>query len=389
MDEKIVKVECFMLGIPRDTPYLGALGPEDVVTKGGCFVRAGNSGIYSLRDHSLLVKVTSQSGAYGWGECVTVVAPQVAASIVEQILEPLALNKNTMDVVQITEGMYDAMRLRGFFGGFYQDAIAAVDIALWDLKGKLLGVPVCQLLGGERHKKIKAYVSGLPVPTQAERADLARAFQDRGFDAVKVPIIVNLAHPEREVESLRRALGDEAKILVDMHWKYSALEAIKVIGRMDEFDLYVAEAPCNAEDMEGQAQVAASVRTNVAIGEELRTVYEYKPRFVGRCMNIIQPEMGRMGVTQFWQVCQMARAFHQGVMPHGSIGIGVFLAASLQVSAACSQFISHEYQHSIVDKNLRYLKGNLAVGEGYLALPDGPGLGVEPNLETLEPYIMK
>lgn len=386
MDLKITKLEWFKIGVPRDQPYLGDPQPGDVITKGGCIVRAGNNSIYSLKDNSLLVKATCEDGTVGWGECVTVVAPQVAEAIVEQILEPLVVGKCAMNVVQIMEDLYNAMRVRGFWGGFYMDAICAVDIALWDLKAKLLKLPLCQLLGGQRTDRLKAYVSGLPAPTEQLRAEMAKRWQDKGFDAVKVPVIMNVQHPEREMESLRNALGPDAKILVDMHWKYTAQEAVKLIDRMDAFDLYVAEAPCNAEDLEGQAQVAHSVRTNVALGEELRTVYEFRPRFLHRCMNIIQPEMGRMGITQFWNVCQMARAFHTLVMPHGSIGIGIFLAASLHASAACSQFVMHEYQHSIVDKNLRYIKGNLRCEEGSFHLPEGPGIGVEPTEETLEKY---
>lgn len=388
MDLKITKLEWYKVAVPRETPYLGELQPGDVVTKGGCFVRAGNASIYSLQDQSLLVRATCEDGTVGWGECVTVVAPQVAEAIVEQILEPLVVGKCAMHVVQIMEDLYNAMRVRGFWGGFYMDAICAVDIALWDLKARLLKLPLCQLLGGTRAGRLRAYVSGLPENTPQARADLAWAWQDKGFDAFKVPILVNPEHPERELESLRRALGPEARLLVDMHWKYTAQEAIKHIDRMDAFDLYVAEAPCNPEDMEGQAHVAASVRTNVGLGEELRTVYEFRPRFEKRCMNIIQPEMGRMGVTQFVNVCQMARTFHQLVMPHGSIGIGVFLAASLHASAASSQFVYHEYQHSIVDKNLRYLHGSLRCEEGFFRLPDGCGIGVEPTAELLEHYTM-
>ena len=386
MDMKITKLEWFKMAVPREQPYLGDPQPGDIITKGGCIVRAGNNSIYSLKDNSLLVRATCEDGTVGWGECVTVVAPQVAEAVIEQILEPLVVGKCAMNTVQIMEDLYNAMRVRGFWGGFYMDAICAVDIALWDLKAKLLKLPLCQLLGGQRTNRLKAYVSGLPAATEAARADMAKRWQDKGFDAVKVPIIMNEKHPAREVESLRRALGPDAKILVDMHWKYTAQQAIKLIDQMDEFDLYVAEAPCNAEDLEGQAQVAASVRTSVAIGEELRTVYEYRPRFTARCMDIIQPEMGRMGVTQFWHVCQMARAFHTKVMPHGSIGIGIFLAASLHASAACSQFVSHEYQHSIVDKNLQYIHGGLKCEAGYFHLPEGNGIGVEPTEDALEHY---
>ena len=389
MSNKITKVECFKIGVPRETPYLGKLEEKDYVTDKGYFVRNSNLGIYSLKDISLLVKITCESGEYGWGECVTIVAPQVAEALIEQVFGDMLIGKDSMNAVQNSEDLYSCMRVRGFWGGFFVDAIAACDIAMWDLKGKLLKTPICELLGSARHKKLKAYVSGLPLPTREGRADLAKAWMDKGFDSVKVPIIVDLEHPEREVESLRKAMGDDGKILVDMHWKYTALEAIRIINKMDQYDLYVAEAPVNAEDIEGQAQVAASVQTNVAIGEEIRTPYLYRPRFTNRCMNIIQPEMGRSGISNFWEICQMAKAFHVQVMPHASVGIGIFQAASLHVAAAALTSVAHEYQHSIFDKNLKYITGNMRCEEGYFYVPDGAGLGVEPTEEVLEKYIIK
>jgi galactonate dehydratase len=187
-----------------------------------------------------------------------------------------------------------------------------------------------------------------------------------------------------EMAALREAVGPDVKILVDMHWKFTAAEAIKVITALERYDLHVAEAPVKPEDAEGQALVVRGTRTPVGIGEELRTVYEYRPRFEQRCMHVIQPEMGRTGLTSFWHICQMAQAFHCTVMPHASIGIGIFQAASLHASAALPNVTLHEYQHSIFDKNLKYLDGTLRCAGGYFDLPDGPGLGVEPNLAALD-----
>lgn len=386
MSIKITKIECYKLTLPRDTPYLGKLGEKDIITNNGYFIRHSNSSIYSLTDNSLLVKVYADNGAYGWGECVTVVAPQVAESIIEQIIEPLVVGKDPMNVIGIYEDLYNAMNVRGFFGGFYLDAIAAVDIAVWDLKGKILNVPIYSLLGSSRNLKIKAYVSGLPLPTRVERIELAKQWIDQGYDAIKVPVIVDKEHIVDEIEALRQAIGKDNKILIDMHWRYTALEAIKIINKIDVFDLYVAEAPVAPEDIDGQAEVVRGVQTNVAIGEELRSVFEYLPRFSHRCMNVIQPEIGRTGITNFWHICQLAKAFHVLVMPHASIGIGVFQAASLQVSAALSHCVYHEYQHSIFDKNIKYLRGNMRCENGYFFVPEGPGLGVEPREEALEKY---
>lgn len=200
---KVVSIDCYKIAIPRDVPYLGELKEGETINHRGYFVRKGNRSIYSIYDNSLVVKVTCENGAVGWGECVTVVAPQVAEAVIQQIIEPIVVGRDPIDVVEIYEDIYNSMRVRGFFGGFFMDAVAAIDIALWDLKGKLLDMSVCELLGSRRHKKLRAYVSGLPVPTRSERAEMTKQFMDSGFDSFKLPIIVdadimlmNLNHSE-------------------------------------------------------------------------------------------------------------------------------------------------------------------------------------------------
>ncbi|GAB3740388.1 mandelate racemase/muconate lactonizing enzyme family protein [Spirosoma lituiforme] len=381
MTDKINKVDVFPISIPRDVPYLGPLESGNVQNKQGYFIRPGNNSVYHISDQSVLVKITTESGQYGWGECVGFVVPEVAVVLIRELLGPLLIGRDPHDGVQIYEDLYNAMRVRGFFGGYYHDAIAAIDIALWDLRGKLTGLPICKLLGSQRHDRLPAYVSGLPKPTIAERADLAKSWIDKGFDAFKFASAVSHDGIVAEMEALRKAVGDTTHILIDMHWKFTAAEAISLITRLEAYGLYVAEAPVKPEDINGQALVVRSVKTPVAIGEELRTVYEYRPRFEAGCMHVIQPEMGRTGITSFWNICQMAVAFNQTVMPHASIGVGIFQAASLQVSAALPNLVYHEYQHSIFDKNLPYLRGNMRCEEGFFYLPDGPGLGVEPTDE--------
>jgi galactonate dehydratase len=358
---------------------LGPLESGVTVSPHGYFVRPGNQTIYSVHDHTVLVKLTTEQGMVGWGECFAVVAPGVVTTLMEEVMAPFVLGRDPNDGVAIVEDIYNAMRVRGFFGGFYVDAIAGIDIALWDLRGKLAGLPVCKLLGAQRHARLPVYVSGLPKATLPERTALAKEWIDQGFGAVKFAAAVANEGELAEMRALRAALGPGPQILADFHWRYTDQEAIKLITQLEAYDLAVAEAPVQPEDMEGQAQVARAVKTPVAIGEELRTVYEYRPRFIQRCMSIIQPEMAHMGITNFWRVCQMAQAFHCRVMPHATIGIGIAQAASLQVSAALENFAAHEYQHSIFDRNLQFITGTMRCEAGYFYLPDGPGLGVEPR----------
>lgn len=379
MPDRIAAIELFPLQIERDTPYLGPLEAGVTPSERGYFIRPGNQTVYSIHDHSLLVKLTTAAGVVGWGESFGVVSPQTVATIIRDLALPLVVGRDPHDVVAIAEDLYNAMRVRGFFGGFYLDALAGIDIALWDLRGKLTGLPICKLLGAQRRTAIPAYVSGLPKATREERAALAKSWVDKGFQAVKFAGAVAHEGEVAEMRSIRAAVGPAVQILVDLHWRYTDQEAIKLITALEAYDLAVAEAPVQSEDLEGQARVAAAVKTPVAIGEELRTVYEYRPRFVHRCMSIIQPEMAHMGITNFWEVCRLAQAFHCKVMPHATIGVGIAQAASLQVAAALSNLAMHEYQHSIFDRNLQFITGNMRCAAGFFHLPDGPGLGVEPR----------
>jgi galactonate dehydratase len=183
--------------------------------------------------------------------------------------------------------------------------------------------------------------------------------------------------------AVREAVGPGVDILVDLHWRYTANEAVRLISQLEPYDLALAEAPVAPEDIEGMAHVARSVKSSVAMGEELRTVYEYLPRLEKRCADVIQPEMGRTGISGFCHIGRLAEAFHCRVMPHASIGIGIYQAASLHASATLPNFVMHEYQHSIFDRNVTFLDGTMRCEAGFFHLPEGPGLGVSPKPEVL------
>ena len=376
---KICRVETFIISIPRDVPYMGPLGPGESINERGYLIRHGNRSIYPSTDMSVLIKITADDGTIGWGETYGIVAPNAVTSIIDDVLGPVVVGRDPRDVVTIQEDLYDLMRVRGFFGGFYVDSIAGVDIAIWDLFGKLVGQPVVKLLGGQRQTQIPAYVSGLPGKTLDDRLRVAKDFKARGFDAFKYHSAVSFDGIVEEMRVLREGLGSEVKLMVDLHWKFTAQEAIQLIEQITPYRPYFVEAPCQPEDIEGQAHVGANIKVPLALGEEWRTVYEYRPRMERRSMSIIQPEMGHIGVSQFMQICRMANAFHMKVIPHASIGIGIFQAASLHATAALPNSPMHEYQHSIFDRNLQYVNPAMACTNGAFTMPEGPGLGIEPN----------
>ena len=376
--DAISRVETFIVSIPRDVPYLGPLKEGETINPKGYLIRKGNRSIYPSTDMSVLVKVTGESGLVGWGETYGIVAPQAVKAIIDDVLGPAIIGRDPSDPVVIHEDLYDLMRVRGFFGGYYVDSLAGVDIAVWDLFGKALGRPLYSLLGGMRHATLPAYVSGLPKATLRERCDLAVEWVGKGYRGIKFAAAVSEKDIVAEMAALREAVGPDIDLMVDLHWKFTAGEAIRVIRQLEAHNLYFAEAPCEPEDIDGQALVARGIGCPLALGEEWRTSFEYRPRFERRCMSIIQPEMGHTGVTEFLHIGRMAHAFHVDTIPHASIGIGVFMAASLHATASLKRVPYHEYQHSIFDKNLPFVTGDMGCATGFYTIPSGPGHGVEP-----------
>ena len=386
--DAIVSVETFIISIPREVPYLGPLKQGEAINAHGYLVRKGNRTIYPSTDMTLLIKVTGESGKVGWGECYGIVAPEATKAIIDDVLGPVVIGRDPADAVVIHEDLYDLMRVRGFFGGYYLDALAGVDIALYDLTGKNLNVPVSTLLGGRRHQTIPAYVSGLPRATIKERCDLALEWIGKGYKGIKFAAAVSDEGIVQEMAALREAVGPDIDIMVDLHWKFEAAEAIRLIRRLETYNLYFAEAPVQPENLEGQARVAQGIGVPLALGEELRTSYEFRPRFESRAMSIVQPEIGHSGITEFMQIGRMAQTFHMNVIPHASISVGIFMAASLQAASALKNVPYHEYQHSVFDRNLGYTTGDMGCAEGHYTIPTGAGLGVEPKEEIFR-YVVK
>ena len=377
--DAIARIETFIVRIPREVPYLGPLKEGEFVNEKGYLVRHGNRSIYPAHDQSVFVRVTGESGAVGWGETYGIAAPEAVTAIVDNLLAPVVLGRDPSDAAVIHEDLYDLMRVRGFFGGYYLDALAGLDIACWDLFGRRAGLSLSQLLGGRRHARLPAYVSGLPRATLQERCDLAIEWVDKGFRAIKFAAAVSDEGIVAEMAALREAVGPGVALMVDLHWKFEASEAIRLIRKLEAHDLYFAEAPCQPEDLEGQARVAHAIGVPLALGEEWHTAFEYRPRFEARAMGIVQPEIGHTGVTEFARICTMAHAFHMRIIPHASISMGVFTAASLLATSAMQRVPYHEYQHSVFDRNLAFTDGDMGCADGHYALPSGPGIGVAPN----------
>ena len=392
MAATIRSVETMVVALPREIPYLGPLGEGEHVNERGYFVRRGNRTIYPSTDRSVIMKVTANDGTVGWGETYGIVAPQAVLAIISDVLGPLLVGREAVDIPAIWDALYALMRVRGHWSGFFTDAIAGVDIALWDLAGKLAGRSVADMLGGARRARIPAYASGLPRASLAERVALAQELAALGFRGIKFAAVISQQSAQQgahgshqsvvdEMRALRRALGDEIEIMVDLHWKYTPTEAITLIRALEPYRPYFAEAPCAPEDIDGQADVAANVTVPIAGGEEWSTLFQVRPRLAHRCVAIVQPEVAHTGLSQFVAIGKYAAAQGVRVVPHATIGVGIFHAASLLGAASLADVPFHEHQHSVFDANLRFVETQMRCVEGHFELPRGPGLGVEPKAE--------
>lgn len=375
----IRSVDTVVVAIAREVPYLGPLAEGETVNERGYFVRRGNRTIYPTVDRSVLVRITASDGTIGWGETYGIVAPQAVVAIVADVLAPILAGRVPVDIPALWDELYSLMRVRGHWSGYYTDALAAVDIALWDLAGKLAGARVVEMLGGARRERIAAYASGLPRATLQRRVALARDLVSQGFRAVKFAAAVSHEGVVAEMRGLREALGIDVEIMVDLHWKYSATEAITLIRALEPYRPFFAEAPCAPEDLDAQADVAANVTVPIAGGEEWSTIFQVRPRLTHRCISVIQPEVAHTGLSQFIAIARLAADEGVAVIPHATIGVGISHAASLHASASLVRLGFHEHQHSVFDANLRYVSTSMRCVDGSFELPAGPGLGVEPN----------
>ena len=377
---KIAHVETIYLRVPRPlAPHMGHVLQPNAQ---GYLIDPDNGTIYPADDRTQLLRVTLEDGTVGWGETYGIVAAGVVRELVDDVIAPFLHGRDPLDVQLIWQQLYDMMRVRGYTTGFWLDALAAVDIALWDLCGKLLGQPVRKLLGGGARTEIPAYITNIPGSDQAAKLEAVAEFRAQGYKGFKVHDSsafdsVALIHAMRE----RHA---DIDIMLDLHWNYTAGEAMNIARAIEPCNIAFLEAPVHTEDIDGLARLAASTRIPIAVGEEWRTVFDAHLRMKTGAVSVIQPEMGRTGITQFMRICQLADVHHARVAPHATIGFGVFLAASLHASTAASMLGTHEVQNHFVHRYLQNFDTTMRCEAGRYRLPEGPGLGIAPKVSLLE-----
>jgi len=366
---KITKIEAIPVRIPKDENKVETRKLYSNVSWDRC--------VYSCCYESLFVRIETDEGLIGWGEALAPVTPEVPALIIERLLSDILIGKDPLENDVLYNCMYHTMFGRKTNTGFMLDAIAACDTALWDLKGKILNQPVWKLLGGRYRDKIPVYVSGIVRHGFKDDAEAALDYMSKGFKAFKgIPLDY----------SFREKLGPDAILLYDGLWRYSFDEAITVARKLREMDAAFFECPLAPEALDDHKRLREITGMPIAIGEAERTRFEFLEIFMKNAADFIQPDIGRTGITELAAIANLARAFNRRVAPHESMGMGICIAASIHICASIPNLYMLEYKELTTKLANEFLDKPLKCEAGYFEIPDGPGLGVEPDYEKLIKY---
>lgn len=377
---KITDVDVFVLKTPLDEPFAFSQG-------------------WVHQRSATLVRIKTDTGLTGWGEAFTqgLEPPEISASIIRHALTPMLLNRNALDISVLWHEMYHLTRDYGRKGSVLA-SVSAVDIALWDLAGHFYSQPVYQLLGGAFRQSVQPYATGFyRIKGQGEGSRLAEEalrHRDAGFKAMKIKLGFGVDDDIAVMRAIANALGNDhgCDLMVDTNHAYGRAEALRLGKALEEFNLRWYEEPVVPEDLDGYRELRSVLSIPIAGGENEHAVYGFEKLL--DVVDVAQPDVGSCGgISALRDIAAMAQA--KGVMVNPHVwGSAVVQAASLQILAALP-VTSHslfptqpllEYDQSSHPFRQQLIKQPWELAQGMIAIPDGPGLGIEVCMETVQQY---
>ncbi len=346
------------------------------------------------RRQTAICVISTDEGVEGVGEGFYFGGPAtIAAMLIDEAMGPLIVGRDPMDTSVIWDMVYNWTRDQGQ-KGVTISALSALDIALWDIKGKALARPVYSLLGGAYRTRAHVYATGLYEPQgvpsiPAALVEEALGYKSAGFAGMKLKIGYGVRTDIAYVKAIREAIGDELCLMVDANHAYNATEAIALARAIEPYDITWLEEPVPPEDLDGHLEVKRHSRIPLAGGECEYTRYGFRELINRRVVDILQPDLcAAGGFSEMMKIIAMASAANLPVMPH-VWGTNVGLAAGLQLFAALPNFPERrfaaepffEYDRSYHPFRDRVTRERLAMTNGYLEIPSRPGLGVTLDLD--------
>lgn len=384
---KIKAIEAFIVRDPpdRDKPAEAfiSMPPLGETTGGtGLWNRLERSETTRQKNHqqSLLVKVTTDQGIVGWGEAQAVTAPRVTKTVIEDLFRPLLVGQDARKIEPLWEKMYSTERLRGHTSGYWTRAIGGIDIALWDILGKALGVPVYQLLGGKFRDRVQTYAAVGGNSISQLQAN-TRRLMEQGHTVVKMGLGKAGAetYDVERVVAVAEVLKGKGQVLVDSLGAYTLAEATILGRRLDQLgNVGWWEDVLPPEDIDGYAKLAAALDVRITAGEQYSNRFQFRDLFHARAVDVVNPNVSRMGITEMKRIAIMADVHDVLFSPHQGMGSAPYRAASLHLSAATPNFVILEGGNA-ADGPLvnRILKEPFVYTGGGAEIPERPGLGID------------
>jgi len=338
----------------------------------------------------VLVRIETSDGIVGWGEVLGRWTPRSYASIVSDLLAPRLIGRDPFDAEALWASMNGSLSGRG--GGMLVEAIAGVDIALWDVMARSLDVPIHRMLAGVGRASLRAYASSIMVDDVAETRAAAERFTATRFRSLKLKVGGDPKRDLERVSMVRSIIGPDVELLVDANWAYSVADAIEFGRRAAEHDIGWLEEPLPPHDREGYARVAKACPIPIAAGESEYTAVGMRDLIAGRSLAFAQPDVSRAGgITETRRIAALADAFDVRFAPHVGFSGVVCLAATIQLAAAVTNF--HVLEAMTIPNPLREALSTtpLATAEqltdaGEVPVPQGPGLGIDLDPAAIERY---
>jgi galactonate dehydratase len=353
-------------------------------------MKINNLELFKVPPRWLFLKITTDEGLAGWGEPVVEGRADTVAAAVSE-LECYLQGRDPDQIEDIWQVMYRGGFYRG--GPVLMSAIAGIDQALWDLKGKRYGLSVHQMLGGKVRDRMQVY-SWVGGDQPAEVASAAKEKQAQGYKAVKMNACAELHYIDspakleeivQRVGSVREAVGNDFGIAVDFHGRVHRGMAKTLVKELDSFRLMFIEEPVLSEHLEALVEVARYTTTPIALGERLYSRWDFKRFLQVGVLDIIQPDISHAGgISETYKICAMAEAYDTAVALHCPLG-PITLAASLQVDGCIPNAFIQEQSlgiHYNVGAEFNDYLVNPSIFkyvDGYVDIPQGPGLGIELN----------
>lgn len=346
--------------------------------------------LYHVKPRWLFLKIETDEGIAGWGEPIVEGRALTVATAIEELKRYL-IGEDPLRIEHHWQIMYRGTFYRG--GPVLVSAISGIEQALWDIKGKFYNMPVYEMLGGRVRDKIRMYCH-CGGATPEEFAANAKQRVAAGFDAIKTGVdapvrnVDSLAFVESQVNKFaaaREAVGSGVDIAIDFHGRVSPTMAIRLAAALEPYYPMFIEEPCLPENVDQLLRVAQSTSIPIATGERLFTRWGFREALEKGAVAIVQPDLCHAGgIFEGRKIAAMAETHYASIAPHNPLG-PISLAACLQLDACTPNFLIQEHPSMAEKWDLGegYLKQSFEVINGHVAIPQGPGLGIEINEEAL------